>query len=247
MQGAAHSLDEVGETAYAIEVGEQHALLLLAQSPVFALSLAAERHWNFSTIADFSTARREVDDAIQSYHALHPRTPGMADVMLALAPLMRDLTGKTNSVHFPSAPHPTEGWLKAGTISVGVSLVSEAIQVTIMVEGEAASQQLDDIGQLTSLATWAKPKLEAQRSRGAEVPKRTERANPEEPPTVADVLARLRNGERFITSGPRSENVYFWEEGRVLCDFWEEGTTQMYSVSEADLARLIRQSPEKFR
>ena len=164
VQGAAHSLDEVGETAYAIEVGEQHALLLLAQSPVFALSLAAERHWNFSTISDFSAVRREVDDAIQSYHALHPRTPGIADVMLALAPLMRDLTGKTNSVHFPATPHPTEGWLKAGTISVGVFQLSGAIQVTISVEGEAASQRLDDIGQLASLATWARPKLEAQRS-----------------------------------------------------------------------------------
>ena len=81
MQGAAHSLDEVGETAYAIEVGEQHALLLVAHGPTFGLSLAAERHWNFSTIADFSAVRREVDDAIQSYRARYPRTPGMADAI----------------------------------------------------------------------------------------------------------------------------------------------------------------------
>lgn len=247
LRGVARSLDEVGETAYAIDVGEQHALLLLAHASTFALSLPVQRQWNLASIADFTAVRREVDEALQSYHAAHPRTPGMADAMLVLAPLMRELTAKTNTVRFPGTPHPTEGWIHAGTNSVGVFLVGQAIQVTIWVEGEARSEQLDDISQLASLAAWAKPKLEAQRSRGADSPKPAELTHEGAPPTLEAVMAHLRAGGRFIVNGPRSEEVYFWEEGRVLCDFWEEGTTRMYSVSEADLARMIRQSPENFR
>lgn len=246
LRGAAHSLDEVGETAYAIDVGEQHALLLLAHAPIFALSLPVQQHWSFATIADYGAVRREVDQALQSYHAAHPRTPGMADAMLALAPLMRELTGKSNSVRFPGTPDPREGWLQAGTLSVGVFLVGTGVQVTIWVEGEARSQELDDIGQLESLATWAKPKLEAQRSRGADAPKPVERADLGAPPTLERVLAHLRAGGRYIAAGSRYEQIYFWEDGRVLCDSWEEGTTRVYSVSEAELARLIKLTPDTF-
>jgi hypothetical protein len=245
--GAAHSLDEVGETAYAIDVGEQHALLLLAHASTFALSLPIQRQWSFATIADYGLVRREVDEALQSYHAARPRTPGMADAMLALAPLMRELTGKSNSVRFPGTPHPREGWLHAGASSVGVFLVDEGVQVTIWVEGEASSQELDDIGQLASLPAWAKPKLEAQRSRGADAPKRLERANPDAPPSVEEVLAHLRAGGRYVAASSRYEQIYFWEDGRVLCDSWEEGTTRMYAVSEAELARLLKLTPDTFR
>jgi hypothetical protein len=244
--GVARSLDEGGECAYAFDVGGQHALLLLAHAASFALSLPANLQWSFSTLAEWSAAQSEVAEALRSYRAAHPRTPAMADAMLVLAPAMRELTGKTNGVRFPGTPHPREGWVQAGSVNAGVFLAGKGIQVTVWVEGEPRSQQLDDLGQLATLAAWAAPQLAAQRSRGPDAPKPRGPATGRGP-ELEDVMARLRAGERFIVAGSRYEHLYFFEDGRVLCDFWEEGTTSMYTVSEDELKRTIERSPDDFR
>ena len=244
--GKAHSLDEQGESAYGIDVGGQHALLLLAHPTAFALSLPAQLQWNFSTLADWSAVHHEVSEALRGYRAAHPMTPGMADALLVLAPLLWELTGKANSVRFPGTPHPREGWVRAGTVNVGVFLVGEGVQVTIWVEGEARSHQLEHKGQLTALATWAKPELYRQRTRGADAPKPRQPV-PQPGLELEEVMTRLRGGERFIVGGSRYEHVFFFEEGRVLCDFWEEGTTRIYEVSERELRGMVERNPEDFR
>ena len=242
----AHSLDEEGESAYGIEVGGQHALLLLAHSTTFALSLPAQLQWNFSALADWSAVQREVSEALRGHRAAHPMAPGMADALLVLAPLLRELTGKTNSVRFPGTPHPREGWVRAGTVNVGVFLVGEGVQVTIWVEGEARSHQVEHLGQLTALATWATPELYRQRTRGADAPK-PRQAAPQAAIELEAIMTRLRGGERFIVGGSRYEHVFFYEDGRVLCDYWEEGTTSMYEVSERELRGMTERNPENFR
>jgi hypothetical protein len=244
--GKAHSLDEVGDSAFAIDVGGQHALLLLAHPSSFALSLPPPRQWSVSTMADWSAVQHDVTEVLRGYRAAHPRTPGMADALLVLAPLLRELTGKTNSVRFPGTPHPTEGWVQAGTISVGVFLVGKGLQVVVWVEGEARSHEIQHLGQLTSLAAWARPHLEAQRSRGPDAPKSSE-PTPEGGLSFEEVMTRLRGGARFKVAGSRYEHLYFFEDGRVLCDFWEEGTTRIYEVSERELRSVLARNPNDFR
>lgn len=61
------------------------------------------------------------------------------------------------------------------------------------------------------------------------------------------ILEQMRRGETAQSGGSRCHTTYFFRDGKWLCEAFDEGYTDEYASSEADVRRLIATEPELFR
>lgn len=61
------------------------------------------------------------------------------------------------------------------------------------------------------------------------------------------ILEQMRHGETAQTGGSRCHTTYFFRDGQWRCEAFDEGHTDEYASSEADVRSLIAREPEVFR
>jgi hypothetical protein len=61
------------------------------------------------------------------------------------------------------------------------------------------------------------------------------------------ILAEMRQGATAETGGSRCHTTYFFRDGRWAREDFDEGYTQLFASSEADVRGLIESDPELFR
>jgi hypothetical protein len=64
---------------------------------------------------------------------------------------------------------------------------------------------------------------------------------------VASILAQMQLGATAQTGGSRCHTTYGFSAGHWYCEAFDEGSTDVYSSSEAQIRTLIASDPELFR
>jgi hypothetical protein len=169
----------------------------------------------------------------------------MADVMLALAPLLFELTGQPIGASFPGTPDPREGWLRAGGCTVGVFQEGSSVRVVVWILGEMQARSVGTAAAFASLLHWARPTFTEQLERGADAP--APEPSKEPPPSLEAVLSKLRAGARVQDGGGRYYCTYFMEQERLRRRVFDEGYELDEDIDLATLQAAIARSPDDFR
>lgn len=168
----------------------------------------------------------------------------LIDVIGALQPLLRHVTGRSADMRFAGTPEPTEAWLRAGGCSLGLFQEGGSVRVVIWVGNEPRVLVLSLADELKPLVLWARPALNEQLAlapgaTSLEPPKRW-------PPTLDDVLRRLRSGARAQVGGGRYHTTYYMSGERLLCHIFDEGVESEVEATREELQAAIRRTPEAF-
>jgi hypothetical protein len=168
----------------------------------------------------------------------------LIDVIGALQPLVRHVTGRSGDMRFAGVPEPTEAWLRAGACSLGLFQEGDGVRVVIWVGKDPRVLVLTQADELKQLVPWARPALQEQweltpSTTSQEPPKRW-------PPTLDDVLRRLRAGARAQVGGGRYHTTYYMSGERLLCHIFDEGAESDEEAAIETLRAAIERTPEAF-
>jgi len=166
----------------------------------------------------------------------------LIDAIGVLQPLLRHLTTQHAAMRFAGVPEPTEAWLRAGGCSLGLFQEGGCVRVVIWLAQEPRVLLLSHPDELKQLALWARPALREQlelAATSADPPKRW-------PPTLEDVLKRLRAGARVQVGGGRYHTTYYMEGGRLLRQAFDEGEESDGEATPEELQAAIERTPEAF-
>jgi hypothetical protein len=169
----------------------------------------------------------------------------MADVMLALGPILFELTGQPLGASFPGTPDPREGWLRAGSCTVGVFQEDTMVRVVVWILGEMHARSIGTANDFASLLQWARPTLTHQLQRGADAP--IPESSKEPPPSLEAVLSKLRAGARIQDGAGRYYCTYFMTQARLRRRVFDEGYELDEDIDLATLQAAIARSPDDFR
>lgn len=225
------------DAAAAIAFDGHHLLLVRDHGWTVSLSLPTAHAWSLRTPKEWAAAEGAIRAAVASY----PRVVTMTDAIVALAPSFARLTPS-----FPGTPIPRETWLRNEHESVGLFQDERGVRIVVWIERAAEERRVEAASDLAALAAWLEPRLERQRLErtAAEAEARRRAALPL--PELGAVLAFLRSGGRVCTSGGRYHETFFFVDGTLTREIFDEGDVETRSATTADLRAAIAAHPERF-
>lgn len=234
--------------AQAIALDGRHVVLVRDHGWSLTVSLPATHSWSLQTRDEWREIELDFASAVRELRARHPRAISMADVIVTLAPALARSDAAAWEVSFPGTPVPAEAWLRSDDgRSVGLFQRTASVLVVVWVGDASRSRTIASPEALASLASWLAPQLVDQKraleAAAVEVARR--KALPL--PAFAEVMARLRTGERIRVGGGRYHTTYFFAGALLRCEIFDEGHVEEHDATEDALQREIERSPDDFR
>ena len=230
--------DEEHERCATIAFEGAHRVLVRDHGWVVTVSLPLEHAWKIQTPAEWDAAEPEIRRAL----AEPSPVVTIADTMLALLPAFPDLAPS-----FPGTPVPREGWLRRAPLGVGIFQSDRGVRVVVWIETDSLDMIVKQRSDLDGLAAWLGPALAKQRTAREAAAAEEKRRAALPVPSLEEVLVRLRAGEKISTGGGRWFETYYVKDGELRREVFDEGATMDGGIREADLAKAIAASPDRFR
>lgn len=244
------SILEAGDyPAVAIALGSgHHAVLLRDHARQIAISLPVEGEglWHAATRAEWSVTN-EMRAAIARYAKEHPNAVSMADVIVALQPILAGASPSTWRVSFPGTPVPTEAWVRSNDDQRAIGLFQEDHEVKVVIWADGMlSMQITAPADFVRLAAFVESSLEAQLRAQRAAAREKERRDALPKPRLEEVKAKILAGERYSCGG-RCHEDFYCKDGRIFVDVCDEGHDSTFEATDAGLQRSIDLYPEAFR
>ncbi len=244
----------LSERDVSLAIAGCHLLLIRDHGHAISLSLpTGEKAWSWRTREELAAQLPELQQQVTAYRASFPNAMSMADVIVALTPVLAPIGGPWR-VKFPGTPVPSECWLESSDgRSVGLfqnqpsQFAQPSVRVVVWVGDQMKNHGASTPRSLSMLGPWIGPMLaeQAKAQAAAAVEDQREKALPV--PSVEDVLARLRDGQRIQASGGRYHETFFMQGATLRCEVFDEGHTQVFDATVDELAGSIKAYPADFR
>jgi hypothetical protein len=225
----------------AIAFGGQNLLLVRDHGHSVTLSIPTDQSWSIRTRRDWTAIQAEISRAVSTYGAQHPAGVSIADVVVSLDP--RDWR-----VSFPGTPVPAEAWLERQSFGkVGLFQEHAHVRVVVWVGQQLRSRMVSAPGDLQALAGWLPSQLVDQRAAEDAAAAEVKRKQALPLPELRVVLEALASGKRISTGGGRYYETFYVSGGKLLREVFDEGSTELYTATNAELERSIALYPDRFR
>lgn len=163
------------------------------------------------------------------------------DVVLALMPMLARLSGEAVDLSLGHTRAPQSVAVTSSrTRRLVVEQAKRRVRIDCILNSGKSSRTIASLDEVAALEAWLQ--TEAIVSKG---PPSTN--PPITWPTLEGVLAALRGGARFTVGGGRSSQTWCLQNGEVICEVFDEGSTWIQRYDEAVLLRDVRSSPGTFR
>jgi hypothetical protein len=220
-----------------------HLLLVRDHGHSVTLSLPKDQSWALQTRAEWNAAKDQIQKAVSAYRERHPGDVSIADVIVALDPVVWP-------PNFPGTPVPAEAWIESKAEppgKVGLFQKEKGVLVVVWVGTQMRSQPVSSPDGLRTLAAWLRPQLAAQRKAADAEAAEEARKKALPVPKLEAVLSLLRSGKRMSTGGGRYYETFFVSEGKLRCEVFDEGYSDVRDATEEELRSSIEQYPDRFR
>lgn len=240
------TIEEGEYPAAALAWDSSHLVLVRDFGSSFGISLPVEPGFSFRSIEELVAGSATLTQAVAAYREKHPHAISMADTILRLREVLPTEHGQWVA-NFPGTPAPSEAWLKNDENEIGLFQEEASVRVVAWVGTDMRSLTVSSPEKLAHLTEWILPQLPAQVETAIRMADEEKKRAAIKPPSVPDVLEKLRTGTRLQLGAGRWYETYFVVDGKLRREIFDEGQVDEEDATEEDLQQSLKPNAAQAR